>query len=124
VNGSDGAPPGGHLVFAVRVVEPEGPRVLERVRGGAGGRGGVGGDLALLSVVVLGSVRRTAAGARGGRPRVNLVGHGSGGGWGWVRRVVSKEVWPFGAWGSLSGFSFFSSFLTAGSLRVCGLFLS
>lgn len=104
MDGSDGAPPGGHLVLAVRVVEPEGPRVLERVRGGEGGRGGVGGDLALLPVVVLGSVRRTAAGARGGRPRVNLVGHGSGGGLGWVRRVVSKEVWPLGR---LSGFSFF-----------------
>lgn len=92
---SDGAPPGGHLVLAVRVVEPEGPRMLERVRGGEGGRGGVVGDLALLPVVVLRSVRRAAPGARGGRPRVDLVGHGGGGGWdgyGTVRRGAASRV--------------------------------
>ena len=81
MDGSDGAPPGGLLALALRVVEPEGPRVLERVRGGEGGRGGVVGDLALLPVVVLRSVRGAAPGARGGRPRVDLVGHGGGGGW-------------------------------------------
>jgi len=77
VDGSDGAPPCGLLGFSERVVEPEGPGVLKRVRGGVerrGGRGGVVGDLALLPVVV---VRHGAAPGAGGRgPGVGLIGHG------------------------------------------------
>jgi hypothetical protein len=46
--------PGGLLGLALRVVEPEGLGVLERVRGGRGKSAGVVGDLALLNVVVLG----------------------------------------------------------------------
>jgi hypothetical protein len=74
VYGADGAPPGGLLGLALRVVEPEGPGVLERVRGGRGRSAGEVGDLALLPVVVLG--RGAASGARGGRPGVGLLGHG------------------------------------------------
>jgi hypothetical protein len=74
VYGADGAPPGGLLGLALRVVKPEGPGVLERVRGGRGRSAGDVGDLALLPVVVLG--RGAASGARGGRPGVGLLGHG------------------------------------------------
>jgi hypothetical protein len=54
VYGADGAPLGGLLGLALRVVEPEGLGVLERVRGGRGRSAGAVGDLALLPVVVLG----------------------------------------------------------------------
>jgi hypothetical protein len=79
VDGSDRAPPCGLLGLSLRVVEPECPGVLERVRRGLerrGGRGGVVGDLAVLPVVV---VRRGAApGACGRGPGVGLLGHGGG----------------------------------------------
>jgi len=88
VDGSDGAPPCGLLGLSLRVVEPEGPGVLERVRGGVerrGGSGGVVSDLALLPVVV---VRCGAAPGAGGRgPSVGLLGHGGG-----VRRRMRMRV--------------------------------
>jgi hypothetical protein len=55
-DGSDGAPPGGLLGLALRVVEPEGPCVLERVLGWGRRRVGAGvltGDLTLLPFVVV-----------------------------------------------------------------------
>lgn len=92
VDGADGAPPCGLLGLSLRVVEPEGPGVLERVRGGLErrcGGGGVVGDLALLPVVV---VRRGAAPGAGGRgPGVGLVGHGGGGGGGQVVIRLGRE---------------------------------
>jgi hypothetical protein len=54
VYGADGAPLGGLLGLALRVVKPEGLGVLERVRGGRGRSAGDVSDLALLPVVVLG----------------------------------------------------------------------
>jgi hypothetical protein len=54
VYGADGAPLGGLLGLALRVVKPEGLGVLERVRGGWGRSTGTVGDLALHPVVVLG----------------------------------------------------------------------
>jgi hypothetical protein len=54
VYGADGAPLGGLLGLSLRVVEPEGPWVLDRVRGGQGRSTSIVGDLVLLPVVVLG----------------------------------------------------------------------
>lgn len=73
VDGADGASPGCLLGLSLRVVEPEGPGVLERVRrGGVGLRrrvaGVVVGDLPLLPLVSV--VGPAAAGRRrpsGGR---------------------------------------------------------
>ena len=54
VYGADRAPLGGPLGLSLRVVEPEGPGVLERVCGERGRSAGAVGDLALLPVVILG----------------------------------------------------------------------
>jgi hypothetical protein len=79
VDGSDGTPPGGLLGLPLRVIEPEGPRVLEWVLGWDWRRVRavvVVGDLALLPVVV---VLRGGAAPRagGGGPGVGVLGgHG------------------------------------------------